>query len=144
MDGFVKVGKVSDVRSGRGRQFEVNGVKVAVFRSAEGFVAVSDTCPHMGASLTNGRLVDGAVECEWHHWRFDPATGVSDQRDWCSVDVYDVRVEGNDLLLRPPSRSYDDAGREEDRPDDEDWLTWDVDRYFRKAAPDGGERDGDD
>ncbi|MCE4946549.1 Rieske 2Fe-2S domain-containing protein [Streptomyces albulus] len=28
-------------------------------------------CPHMGASLALGRVVDGALRCPFHHWRFD-------------------------------------------------------------------------
>ena len=147
MAGFVKVGRASDVRKGRPRQYDVDGTKVAVFRSGRGFVAVSDTCPHMGASLTNGRMVDGTIECAWHHWRFDPETGVSEQRDWCALDVYEVRVEGNDLLLRPPAEPRDPvAGPTEQEPqrDDEDWLTWNVDRYFREAGRNDEDTDGDD
>jgi phenylpropionate dioxygenase-like ring-hydroxylating dioxygenase large terminal subunit len=28
-------------------------------------------CPHMGASLALGRVVDGCLQCPFHHWRFD-------------------------------------------------------------------------
>lgn len=34
-------------------------------------VVMSRTCPHMGASLAEGRVVDGALRCPFHHWRFD-------------------------------------------------------------------------
>lgn len=136
MSDYVKVGKASSVRKGRGRVFQVNGEKVVVFRDRDGLVAVSDECPHMGASLVDGRLVDGFIECSWHHWRYDVRTGVSDQRDWACVAVYDVKVEEDDLLLRPPPPAG--PPQEEPAPEtgDEDWIGWDTDRYFRKK-PEG-------
>lgn len=32
-------------------------------------------CPHMGAALSGGRIVDGAIECPFHRWRFGPDGG---------------------------------------------------------------------
>jgi len=32
----------------------------------------SAVCPHMGAALHGGRVVDGTIECPFHRWRFDP------------------------------------------------------------------------
>ena len=31
-------------------------------------------CPHQGASLALGKIMDGCIRCPFHHWRFD-ATG---------------------------------------------------------------------
>jgi len=28
-------------------------------------------CPHMGASLADGRIIDGTLRCPFHQWRFD-------------------------------------------------------------------------
>jgi nitrite reductase (NADH) small subunit/3-phenylpropionate/trans-cinnamate dioxygenase ferredoxin subunit len=134
MRDYVKVGKASDVRKGRGRVFEVDGEKVAVFRGPDGLLAVSDTCPHQGASLADGRLVGGRVECSWHQWRFDCATGVSDRRSGACVAVYDVRVEGDDLYLRA-TRSTSPDPVPADADEAEAWETWDVDQYFKKKEP---------
>jgi phenylpropionate dioxygenase-like ring-hydroxylating dioxygenase large terminal subunit len=34
-------------------------------------VLMPRTCPHMGASLADGKVVDGCLRCPFHDWRFD-------------------------------------------------------------------------
>ena len=47
------------------------GQRFVVFRDAEGVAVVLDAhCPHLGADLGLGRVVDGCVECPFHRWRF--------------------------------------------------------------------------
>lgn len=43
-----------------------------LFRDSAGAVAcLADTCIHRGASLGNGRVKDGCIQCPYHGWRFD-------------------------------------------------------------------------
>ncbi|MEZ6075449.1 MAG: Rieske (2Fe-2S) protein [Pirellulaceae bacterium] len=40
------------------------------------YYAIDDFCPHQGASLAAGYIVEGcAVACAWHHWRFSLEDG---------------------------------------------------------------------
>ncbi|WP_114953913.1 Rieske 2Fe-2S domain-containing protein [Sphingosinicella terrae] len=49
------------------------GTRVIVYRNAEGQPVVQSAyCPHVGADLSEGCLVDGAVRCAYHHWKFGP------------------------------------------------------------------------
>ena len=76
VDEYVNVGRLQDFKRGRGRAVSVDGVLVAVHRTAAGFVAVTDACPHMGASLADATLLDeNTLECHWHHWKYSTATG---------------------------------------------------------------------
>jgi len=100
---LVRVAKVSDFRIRRGRTVELDGKKVAVLRSKDGWVAVSDACPHMGASLADGRVVDGKVECSWHGWKFDFRTGKNAFKEWACVTVYAVHVQGDEVFLERPA-----------------------------------------
>lgn len=131
---FVKVGKLRRFPAGRGRAFDVGGVRVAVFRTEDGWIGVTDACPHMGASLADGRLVDGCIECAWHHWRYDLRSGVSDQRDWARVELYDVRVEGDEVWIRPPEPTASEEAAAENAGEDDDWIAWDPERFFRKKS----------
>jgi nitrite reductase/ring-hydroxylating ferredoxin subunit len=48
------------------------GQDFVLFRDAAGAAGcLADTCVHRGASLGNGRMKDGCVQCPYHGWRFD-------------------------------------------------------------------------
>lgn len=47
---------------------------VVLWRDAQGQpVAMVDRCPHRGAQLSMGRVVQGELQCPYHGWRFEPA-----------------------------------------------------------------------
>ena len=97
------------------------GRELVLFRGESGLPQVADaTCPHMGASLSEGFFREKNIVCHWHNWRFDAGTGacLKEGKEWASLPVYDVRVEGRDILLRPPRP---EAPTEEE---DEDWMSW--------------------
>jgi 3-phenylpropionate/trans-cinnamate dioxygenase ferredoxin subunit len=89
----VVVGPVDDVRREGCRVVSVAGRPVGVISVGEEFYAVSDRCPHMGASMCTGSLSgtlvasephelvygmdDRVLRCPWHGWEFDLETGRS-------------------------------------------------------------------
>jgi aminopyrrolnitrin oxygenase len=51
---------------------ELFGRKLVAWRGRGGRPALApQACPHMGASLADGRVVDGCLRCPFHYWRFD-------------------------------------------------------------------------
>jgi nitrite reductase/ring-hydroxylating ferredoxin subunit len=133
-DGFVAVGPARELRAGYGRVYELDGTPVAVFRTEDGWAAIGDTCPHMGTSLSGGKVRDGIVECPWHHWRFDLATGRSTARDWACVPVYEVAVHDGRLWLKPPPQRAPEPVRD-DEDDDDAWMRADPETFFKKPRP---------
>lgn len=117
---FTRVAGVDQVKEGRGRCVVVDGRKVALWLKGGRYYAFADTCPHMGASLSEGFFREGNIVCHWHNWRFDAGTGacLKEGKEWASLPAYDVRVEGRDILLRPPRP---EAPAEQE---DEDWMSW--------------------
>jgi len=102
MSEFVTVAKVGAILEGRGATFEVGGRLVAVFYDRDGYHAIDDLCPHMGASLGDGELHDGIVTCPWHAWRFKVGDGT-----WCDnpkvkIDSFEVRIVGDEIQVRVP------------------------------------------
>jgi len=99
---FTTVAKAGSIPAGESRVYEVAGRLVAVFFDGQGYSAIDDLCPHMGASLGSGPMVDGVVTCPWHAWRFRLCDGA-----WCDnpklrVDVFAVRVAGDMIEVRVP------------------------------------------
>lgn len=59
-----------------GRRVDVDGWEpLAVFRVAADYFVTVDTCSHGNASLCEGPLEHGEVECPFHAGRFDVRTG---------------------------------------------------------------------
>ena len=90
---FTRVGAASDVRAGRGSAFLVGETRVAVFRDGEQLRALLDSCPHQGASLSEGSVSGGAVRCPKHRWCFDLATGACTEAPHLPARALPVREE---------------------------------------------------
>jgi nitrite reductase (NADH) small subunit/3-phenylpropionate/trans-cinnamate dioxygenase ferredoxin subunit len=116
---YVKVGRVEDFREGRGAVVRVEGKRVAVFKVGDQLHAMQDNCPHMGASLADGRLQEGRVVCHWHGWTFDLVSGQGDRQSkkWLCAKVYALKVEGGDVYVERPEGPAPRRAPE----DDESW-----------------------
>ena len=89
------IGHVSQIPLGEGRNFEVDGMVITVFRTrtAELF-ATQPRCPHKQGPLADGLLGGTLLVCPLHERTFDLRTGESVAGD-CRLRTYPVR-EGED------------------------------------------------
>ena len=133
---FVRVGNVGQFQERRGRSVSLDGARVAVFRIDGRWYAIQDDCPHMGASLSMGRVGRNKVECHWHGWQFDLSPGSGDSRSGLCAKVYEVRIDGDDVLLRKPEPAPEpkDAAAPDEGQDE--MISWDPDRFFRNKPID--------
>lgn len=84
----------------RGVRVKVGEHRVAVFRVGDAVYALGDRCSHAEASLAEGELWDGAVECPRHGSEFDLKTGVPGSLPATApVPTYEVTVEGGTVFL---------------------------------------------
>ena len=62
----------SDLGPGQVLGRDVLGTRVILYRDATGQALVQSAfCPHLGADLSVGQVIDGQIRCAYHHWRFD-------------------------------------------------------------------------
>jgi 3-phenylpropionate/trans-cinnamate dioxygenase ferredoxin subunit len=95
----------TDLSSGEARRFDVGDIRVALVRIEDDFYAIGDRCSHEDFSLAEGEVWpdERELECAKHGSTFDLRTGAP-----CSlpatkpVPVYDVVVDGDDVLLVTP------------------------------------------
>ena len=101
--GFVKVAQVSDLAVGEMIVVEVGDERVLLVNVEGKVYACEDICSHAFASLAEGDLNGLEVECPLHGSAFNVTTGeaITPPADE-SIKTYQLRIEGQDILLGPP------------------------------------------
>ena len=94
------VASVDELDVDQMKLLHVNGQRIVLARSAEGYVAFSDHCTHSGASLGDGALICGVVQCPWHGSQFDVRSGaVRAGPAQEGIETFRVREEAGRVLL---------------------------------------------
>ena len=96
---FVRVAGGDEIPEGAVKHVIVHGKPIALCRAEGNFYAINAVCPHMGGPLASGRLEGCVLACPWHGWTFDVRNGQPDHPGGHAVSAYEVRVEGNDILV---------------------------------------------
>jgi nitrite reductase/ring-hydroxylating ferredoxin subunit len=113
------VARASEIPPGARKLVRLDGRGVVVFNVKGEFFALSDQCPHKGASLSGGKMtglvesggpgdytytrVGEIVRCPWHGWEFDVRTG----RSYCDprrmrLMQFNVTVEPGVKVVEGP------------------------------------------
>ena len=105
MTEFVRAAGSNEIPVGGARLVEFDGVRIAIFNLDGEFYAIEDMCTHDGGPLVEGEIVNECqVQCPRHGARFDIRTGAAVSFPAFSpTNSYEVRIEGDDLLVEPPS-----------------------------------------
>ena len=81
---------------------EVGDVAVVLVRDGDEVHALRDECSHASLSLSDGEVTRQGVECFLHGSCFDLRTGMPSSPPATEpVDVYAVRVDGDDVYVDP-------------------------------------------
>jgi nitrite reductase (NADH) small subunit len=96
---FVRVAATTEIPAGQGKTVEVDGKQIAVFNCDGTFYAIDNTCKHQGGPLGEGELDGTVVTCPWHGWTYDVTTGASPDDESCSVDRYEVKIDGDGVMV---------------------------------------------
>jgi nitrite reductase (NADH) small subunit len=97
---FTAICPIDQFPVGASKTVEINGKLIAVFHRPEGFHAIDDVCPHMGASLSEGEVEGSVVTCPWHAWRFRITDGVWADNPRLKIGCYPVRVEDGQVQIQ--------------------------------------------
>lgn len=90
---------------------DIGDTPVCLVRTGVVVHAVRDECTHQAVPLSDGEVAGGAIECWLHGSRFDLATGrVLSPPATRPAAVYDVRIQGEDVLVQLGTGRNDSAG----------------------------------
>ncbi len=105
MTATVRVCSTADIAPGTAQRFDVDGHRVAIVRCDDDFYAIGDRCTHADISLSEGEVLceEREVECWKHGSTFSLTTGEPQSLPATRpVPVYDVIVEGDDVMVKLP------------------------------------------
>ena len=87
------LGSIERIPIGEGREYEVEGELIAVFRERSGVVyAVQAKCPHRDGALADGIIGGGKIICPLHAFKFESSTGRPAGNDCPALKTYRVSV----------------------------------------------------
>jgi nitrite reductase/ring-hydroxylating ferredoxin subunit/uncharacterized membrane protein len=100
----VVVAKSDELEVDQMKLLRLNGRRLVLARSKDGYVVFDDRCTHRGGSLAGGVMIDGVVHCPWHGSQFDCRSGaVKAGPAKEPVATYRARErEGNVILTLEP------------------------------------------
>lgn len=97
------VAKTDEIPEDEVKQVTIGELTLAIYNVDGTFYATNDTCTHAFASLSDGYVEDGVIECPLHAARYEIATGkVVDLPATEDLNSYPVRVEGEDIYVEVP------------------------------------------
>jgi nitrite reductase/ring-hydroxylating ferredoxin subunit len=100
-EGFVVVGKASDLAPGEMKFVVVDRERVVLANVDGALYALRDMCGHRNAPLSRGKLIGCLIECPLHFAQFDVRTGeLVDGPVSIPVPIYEVRVEGDTVYVK--------------------------------------------
>ena len=99
-DPFVAVAKADEIPVGQFKSTTVQGKRLLICHTAEGFYAVDDTCTHDDGPLADGWLDGNAIECPRHGARFDVTSGkVLCLPAAVPIKSYPLTIENNEVKV---------------------------------------------
>jgi nitrite reductase/ring-hydroxylating ferredoxin subunit/uncharacterized membrane protein len=103
LDGWRTVARLDEVADGTPFGADIDGARVVLVRRGDVVHAMAAVCSHAGGPLDEGCLIDGALQCPWHHSEFALADGhVVRGPATTAQPVYDARVHDGFVEVRGP------------------------------------------
>jgi nitrite reductase (NADH) small subunit len=101
MSEFRKLTTMSELPpAGEAREFTLDDRIICVANENGKCSAMDNVCAHRGGPLGQGIVDQGKIVCPWHGWQFDLVTGKSEQSPTLGVEVYELKIEGDNVLVK--------------------------------------------
>ena len=94
----VQIAPLDQFPNEAGLRVEVGAHRIAMFRVGSEIYAIGDRCSHAEASLAEGEVFDGEVECPRHGAAFDLSSGEALPATQ-QVPIYTVDVDDDVVYL---------------------------------------------
>lgn len=72
-----RVAEANELQLNQMKLVHIQGKRIVIGKTEDGYTAFDDYCTHRGGSLAGGSLICGTVQCPWHGSQFDVKTGAA-------------------------------------------------------------------
>jgi len=104
---FVKVAEISEITEGNKMKVLVSDNEILLANVGGTYYAITDKCPHMGGSLSDGTLQGSTIVCPKHGAKIDVTTGkATEDLKFLFLKLklkdaltYAVKVDDKDILI---------------------------------------------
>lgn len=98
----------NNIPTGKAEVFVIKGNKICIAHSTNGVFAVSDRCPHNGASLSQGFCNEqDQIVCPLHRYPFDLKTGKAMAGLAMSVNTYPIKISDDGVFVGIKSKWWE-------------------------------------
>lgn len=97
----VRAGSVAAVVAGEPTLTHYGDKDIALFMCKGKVIATQGQCPHAQGPLHEGEVDGTVLTCPWHGWTFDLETGRCNEDDSIVLEMYRVRIEGDEVIVTP-------------------------------------------
>ncbi len=98
---FVRVCGSDELRENTPMRVEADGIAILLVKRSGRIHAISETCPHLGGPLSEGKLVGDVIQCPWHGSRLSIEDGhVVGGPTTFPARCYDVRERSGGVEVR--------------------------------------------
>jgi uncharacterized membrane protein/nitrite reductase/ring-hydroxylating ferredoxin subunit len=103
-DGSAVVARSGELEVNQMKLVHVDGRRIVLARTADGYVAFEDRCTHRGGSLADGTMICGTVQCPWHGSQFDVSSGaVKAGPAEKGIETFRVIMKGDRIEVKIPA-----------------------------------------
>jgi nitrite reductase/ring-hydroxylating ferredoxin subunit/uncharacterized membrane protein len=98
---FTRVMADDELKENKPTRVDANGVAILLVRRKGEIYALTETCPHLGGPLSEGKLVGDAIQCPWHKSELALEDGhVVNGPTAYPARCFDVRVRAGQIEVR--------------------------------------------
>ena len=102
---WVHVARCELIPPREGRAVWIGDREIAIFNTADGFLATDNQCPHKGGPLCDGIVTGRSVVCPLHAWKINLESGAVERPGSAGacVRTYPVRIEDGIVAVLAPA-----------------------------------------
>jgi nitrite reductase/ring-hydroxylating ferredoxin subunit len=95
-----KIARVEDIPVGGTKLVFMNDTPIVLLNIKGKIQAWDNRCPHRGASLADGNILESTIQCKFHLWEFDIELACAVANSDIKVKTFYLKVEDGDIFIQ--------------------------------------------